>query len=98
PLPDPVRPAAEDHHLLAVGNLRLVLRLAKQRRLIGRVEIGRRRVELRGAAVDALEHRTNTEPQPVGAHLWLSDPAGHARYRAVHDPAATRGDCLAHAA
>ena len=57
PLPDPVRAAAEDHHLAPVGNIRLVLGLAEQRRFVGRVQIGRDGVEFGGAAVDALEHR-----------------------------------------
>ena len=61
PLPDPVRPAAEDDDLALVADLRLVLRLAEQRRLIGRVEIGRGRIELGRAAVDPLEHRADAE-------------------------------------
>ena len=35
---------------------------AEQRPLIGRVEIGRGRIELGSAAVDPLEHRPNPEP------------------------------------
>ena len=75
-LADAVRPAAEDDDLARVADLRLVLRLAEQGRLVGRVEIGRRRVELGGAAVDALEHRPDAEPQAVRAHLLLGDAAG----------------------
>ena len=49
PLPDPVRPAAQDHHPLAVAHAGLVLGL------VGRVIVRRDRLELRRAGVDQLE-------------------------------------------
>src|SRR5207302_4423538 len=50
PLPDPVRPAAEDHDLAPPpAGARLVITL-----LVGRVEVGRVRLELRPAGVDGI--------------------------------------------
>ena len=91
-LPDSVRAAAEDHDLPAVANLGLVLGFAEQRRLVGRIEIGRRGIELGSAAVDPLEHRPHAEPKPVRAHLGLGDAPGHRRngsWTMPEPPAAT---------
>ena len=83
PLPDPVRPAAEDDDLLAVGRLALVLGLAEARRLVGRVHVGRLRLELGGAGVDPLEHRADAEPVAERAHLVLGGRADHRLDRVV---------------
>ena len=77
PLPDPVRPAAEDDDLASPGRHRLTLGLAEARRLIGRVHIGGLGLELGRAGVDPLEHRAHAELVAVCAHLLLGDPAGH---------------------
>src|SRR3546814_20050474 len=61
PLPDPVRPAAEDDDFLPVAGLRLVLRLAEARCLVGRIHIRRARLEFGRAGVDPLEHRRSEE-------------------------------------
>ena len=60
-LPDAVRPAAEDDDLAAVGRRGLALGLAEAGRFVGRVHVGRHRLELGGAAVDPLEHRMHAE-------------------------------------
>ena len=53
-------PPPEDHRLLAVARLRLILGQVL-RAVIGRIEIGRPRIELGGAGVDALEHRVDAQ-------------------------------------
>src|SRR4029434_11130139 len=50
-LPDAVRAAAEYDDLASLGNIGLILRLAEQRRLVGRIELGRRGIETDGPAV-----------------------------------------------
>ena len=62
-LPDPIRTAAEDHHLLSVGRLRFALVL------VGRVHIGSPGREFRGAGVDALVHRPDPERVTARAHV-----------------------------
>jgi hypothetical protein len=57
PLPDPVRPAAQDHDLLAPAGARLAFHIAHRGGLVGRIHVGRLRLELGGAGIDALEHR-----------------------------------------
>ncbi len=50
-LADAVRPAAEDHDLLAFGPLGLVFAF------VGRIQIGRERLELGAAGIDGIEYR-----------------------------------------
>ena len=72
PLPDPVRTAAEDDDLAALGRVRLAGRRSPERRFIGRVHIGRRRGELGGAGVDALvDRRTPSPAARAGDHGLL---------------------------
>ena len=68
-LADAVRPAAQHHHLLAVGGLRLALLLVR------RVHVRGARRELRGAGVDALVHRPDAERMPARAHVVLRRPS-----------------------
>ena len=82
-LPDPVRAAAEDYDLLPVGGLALVLRFAEARRLVGRVHIGRLRLEFGGAGVDPLEHRADAEPMAQAPDLGLGGGADHRLDRIV---------------
>ena len=90
PLPDPVRPAAQDHDLLRVGRLALVLGLAEARRLVGRIHIGRLRLELGGAGVDPLEHRADAELVAQAAHLVLGGRADHRLDRVVEQAVRAR--------
>ena len=55
-LPDAVRPAAQNDDLLAVARIGLVFRLAKARGFVGRIHVGRDRLEFGSTAVDPLEH------------------------------------------
>ena len=71
-LADAVRAAAEDHHLLRLGRLRLVGRRAGEGHLVGRVEIGGRRGELGRAGVDPLVDRVDVEPGAERRHLGLA--------------------------
>ncbi len=73
-LTDPVRPAAEDDHLLALA-LRRHLGLL----VVGRVVVRRGRRELGGAGVDGLEHRSDAEPVAQGAHAVLAGEFGTQR-------------------
>ncbi len=57
PLTDPVRTAAEDDDLLAVRGAGLAFDLAHHRGFVGRVHVGRLRLEFGGAGVDAFEDR-----------------------------------------
>ena len=75
PLADPVGPAAEDDDLAPVGGLALVLGLAEARRLVGRVHVGRLRLELGGAGVDPLEDRADSELVAKRPHLVLGGGA-----------------------
>ena len=68
-LADAVGAAPQYDHLAPIADVGFVLGLAEQRRLIGRVKVRSRRVELRGAAIDALEHRTYAELQAGGANF-----------------------------
>ena len=77
PLPDPVRPAAQDHDFLAVGRHRLILGLAKGRRFIGRIHIGRGGIELAGAAVDPLVDRAHAQLVAQRADFRLVRGTGH---------------------
>ena len=74
-LADAVRPAAEDDHLLASRDLRLVGECAGERRLVGRVHVGGRRGEFGGAGVDALEHRMHVELFAQSCHVLGVAPA-----------------------
>ncbi len=70
PLPDPVRPAAEDDGLLRLGRLGFADgNLAERAGLIGRIHIGGGRGELGRAGVDALEHRADVQAAAGGADL-----------------------------
>ena len=60
-LADAVRPAAENDDLLLVRRRGFVDGAAVKRHFVGRIHIGRRRSELGGAGVDALEHRPHAE-------------------------------------
>ncbi len=92
PLPDAVRPAAQDHDLLPVRRLRLVLGLAEARGFVGRIHVGRDRLELGGAAVDPLEHRIDAELVAQLAHFLLAGRAGHrAGPRRAAGPSASPG-------
>ena len=71
PLPDPVRSAAQDDDLLAVARLRLAFGLAKAGGFVGRIHIGRFRLEFGGAGVDALEHRADAQFVAQLAHFVL---------------------------
>ena len=65
PLADPVGPAAQDHDPRLVADPRLVLVL------VGRIIIGRDRLELGGAGVDQLEDGRDPPPLAVAADLGL---------------------------
>ena len=90
PLPDPVRPAAQDHDLLAVARVRLILGLAKARRFISRIEIGGLRLEFGGAGVDRLVDGAHAQLVTQSAHLGLGDAASHRLDRFVDQPGAVR--------
>ena len=60
-LPDPVRPAAEDHHLAASGRLRLALGRGAERGFVGRIHVRGRRGEFGRAGVDALVDRGDAQ-------------------------------------
>src|SRR6185369_7655756 len=95
PLPDPVGPATQDHHLPALGDVRLVVWLTKQWRLIGRIKVRSRCLELSSTTVDALEDRPDAKLQPVRADFLFSDSTRHPADCAVHDAAAGSSE-LAH--
>jgi hypothetical protein len=65
-LSDPVGPATQDHDLAAVGGLRLALVL------IGRVQVGRMRLELARAGVHPLVDGTQPPPVAQRANLVLA--------------------------
>ena len=71
-LPDPVRAAAQDDDLLLRARLRLAERLERP------VHVGRERLELGRARVDALVGRGDALLEPARAHRALVD-AQHAR-------------------
>ena len=74
-LPDPVGPAAEDRDLGPVGAERFVLVL------VGRVEVGRLRLELGGAGVDRLVDGDDAEllPAPADGAPRRTPSCGRAR-------------------
>ncbi len=76
-LPDPVRPAAEDHHLAGLRGSRLVDRRAGEGRRIGRVHVGGGGGELGRAGIDALEDGPHAEPAPECPHIRLVLPRKH---------------------
>src|SRR5438034_10622649 len=84
PLPDPVRPAAEDDDLL-LGPYRLRLVVA---RLVGGVEVGRVRLELGAAGVDGLVDGLDAGGLALGAHRVLrrADERGQAQGGAAPRP------------
>ena len=65
-LADAVGPAAQHHDLAARGRLGLALLL------VGGIQVGRLRRELRRAGVDALVHRTDAELEALVAHRGLA--------------------------
>ena len=65
-LPDPVRPAAEDHHLFRVAWPHLVIAL-----VVGRVVVRRVRFELRRAGVHQSESRHEAKRMALGPHFAL---------------------------
>ena len=93
-LADAVGTTAQDDDLLAVAGLRLILRLAEDRGFIGRIHVGRLRLELGGAGVDALEHRTHAQLVAQAAHLVLGHAAGHGDDGIVDQAAAARHAAL----
>ncbi len=70
-LADPVGAAAQDDDLALVGRRALIRERACERRFVGRIHIGGRRGELRGAGVDALEYRTHPECVPPRLDVGL---------------------------
>ncbi len=68
PLADADGTAAQDQHLPIRGRLGLAARL------VGRVEVGRVRLELAGAGVDAMVDRPDAEPLPRRAQLAFVGP------------------------
>ncbi|MBA7468683.1 hypothetical protein ES707_03935 [subsurface metagenome] len=60
-LADAVRPAAEDDDLLAIRRRAFISRVAGERRLIGRIHVGRGGGEFRRAGIDPLEHRADRQ-------------------------------------
>ena len=66
PLSDAVRPASQDHDLLAIrrGGFTLVL--------VGRVEIGRMRLELGGTGIHSLVDRPYVQAMTQGTHFVLA--------------------------
>ena len=94
PLPDPVRAAAEDDDLLALRRVGFASGLAGERRLVGRVHVGRGRSELGGAGVDALEHRLNAEPPASRGDVGLG-LAGKRREARVREAARLQGSHIA---
>src|SRR3546814_21156050 len=77
PLPDPVGTTAKNDDFFPVGGLRLVLRFAKGRGLIGRIHIRGARFKLSGASVEPLEDRTDAKPVAHGADFSLCNPTRH---------------------
>src|SRR5208283_3995773 len=63
PLPDAIRPAAQNHDLAARGGLSLVLFF------IRRVEVWRKRLKLCRARIHAFEYGPNVECPATLAHL-----------------------------
>ena len=84
-LPDPVRPAAEDHDLAAVRRPRLALVL------VGRIEVGRVRLELGGAGVDALVDGPHALAPAQRAHVVLAQRPRAPPRRASEKPALLGG-------
>src|SRR3546814_5937449 len=70
--PDPVGTAAENDDLPRGRRLRLALGLAEGRRLIGRIHIGRLRLELGRAGVDTLEHRSEEHTSELQSLMRIS--------------------------
>ena len=70
-LTDTVGAAAKDDDLVLVAGARLALDLIQHGGLIGRVHVGRLRLELGGAGVDTFEHRSNAKVVTRAAHLIL---------------------------
>ena len=69
PLPDAVRPTAEDDNLGGVARLRFAIGGAKTRRFIGRIHIRRLGSEFAGAGINALEHRADPQGTAFGGDL-----------------------------
>ena len=97
PLPDPVGTTAEDDDFLAIRRRSFALGLTEGRGLIGRIHIGRDRLEFGRAAVDPLEHRKHAKLVPQRAHLFLAGRAGHGD-ECIVEQARTLGLGLAHPA
>ena len=86
PLPDAVGAAAEDDDLLAVGRHGLAFGRAEAGGLVGRIHIRGNRLELGGAAVDALEDGEDAELVAQGAHFLGAGRACHGDQRVVEQP------------
>jgi len=85
-LADAVRTAAEDHHLLAIGGTRLVIGLAVERSLVGRIHVGGGRGELGRRGVDALIDRPDAERLAQRPHVLglLAGEIGEAAIGKAH--------------
>ena len=73
PLADPVGPAAEDDHLVALARVCLAFGRAEPIALVARVHIRGQRRELGGAGVDALIDRVQPEAAAQRRDLVLVD-------------------------
>ena len=89
-LPDAVRPAAQDDDLLAVARIGLVFRLAKARGFVGRIHVGRDRLEFGSTAVDPLEHRIDAQLATQLANFFLARRARHGAQRVMQQAGTLR--------
>ena len=80
-LPDPVRPAAQNHHLLAIRRRRLAARF------VARIQIRREAFELRRARIHAIEHRRDAQLLAPRPHVQRPDFPGPGELR-IGDPVA----------
>ena len=85
-LADAVGPAAQDDDFLLIAGIGFALRLAAHRRLVGRIHVGRQRLEFGGASVDTLVAGMNIERVAGGAHLrfLLAGELGQPRIGEAH--------------
>ena len=80
-LTNSIRSTAENDDLVLCRRRTFVGHFSGERRLIGRIHVGRWRREFGGAGIDALEHRADAKRMPACLHFGFGQVGEHGKPR-----------------